>query len=101
MHQTAKLLVIRNIGYRKMDLSTHFRSGAEMHIGDRISFAGEPGEIVFVIGRDEFEGEFAAQKDWFKSEYRHGFMLTCKSMGLVFQEEVDEDIQFVSRRGAE
>lgn len=81
-----------------MDLSTHYLSGEEIRIGDRILFAGESAEIVFVIGRDEFEGDFAKQRDWFKSEYGRGFMLTCQSMGLTMQEEADEDIAFVSRR---
>ena len=81
-----------------MDLSTHYLTDEEIHVGDRILHAGEPAEIVFVIGRDEFEGEFAIQKEWYKQEYRRGFMVKGGPGGLVLCHEADEDIQFVSRR---
>ena len=82
-----------------MDRSTRYLTGEEIHIGDRILHAGEPAEIVLVIGRDEFEGEFAIQKDWYKQKYGRGFMVKGGPGGLVLCNEADEDIQFVARRG--
>ncbi len=80
-----------------MDYSTHYMTGEEIHIGDHLLYAGQPAEIVFVIGRDEFEGEFAQQKVWWKREYERGFMIKGGGLGLVLCHEADEDMEFVSR----
>jgi len=80
-----------------IDHSTHYLSGEEIHAGDRVSWAGNPARVVFVIGRDEFIADFASQRDWFKQEYQRGFMIECESYGLVLENEADEDIEFVAR----
>ena len=81
-----------------MDRSKHYCDGQEIHIGDNILYNDEPAKIVFVIGWDEFEGEFADQKDWYKKEYKRGFMTESGSLGLVLHHEADEDMKLLSRQ---
>jgi len=79
------------------DLSCHYLSGEEIHAGDCATLAGLPGRVVFVLGFDEFLPEFEDRKAWFFEEYGHGFMWQQDGGGLVFQQESDEDFEFVSR----
>jgi hypothetical protein len=83
-----------------IDYSTHYLSGEEIHAGDRVLWAGKPAQVAFVIGRDEFRGDFASQRDWYKQEYQRGFMIECESYGLVLENEADEDIELVAREGS-
>ena len=78
--------------------STHYRSGEEIHLGDRITLDGRPGYVVFVLGFNEFPRESdAAGNDWYKKEYADGFMLDVQDNGWVLMNESDEDLEFVSR----
>jgi len=79
-----------------LDLSCHYVSGEEIHAGDRASLAGLPGRVVFVLGFDEFLPEFVSGKEWYYEEYGHGFMWQQDGGGLVFQQESDEDFEFIS-----
>lgn len=77
--------------------STHYRSGEEIHPGDQISWADKPGRVLFVLGR-EFPADWASSESWFMEEYGRGFMLDTQEMGLVFEDERDEDLQFLGRK---
>lgn len=78
--------------------STHYRSGEEIQAGDRISWAGKPGCVLFVLGSSEIPSDWASQIDWFVKEYKEGFMLDTEIAGLVFEYESDEDLEFLSRK---
>jgi hypothetical protein len=80
-----------------LDLSCHYVSGEEIHARDRASLAGLPGRVVFVLGFHEFLPEFVSGKEWYYEEYGHGFMFKQDGGGLVFQQESDEDFEFISR----
>jgi hypothetical protein len=71
-----------------------YHSGEEIHAGDEIRYAGQPGKIVFVIDRNEYLPDFPA-KDW--SHHRTGFMMRMATMGLVMLDAADEDLEFVAR----
>jgi hypothetical protein len=71
-----------------------YYSGEEIHIGDRVTYGGTPGVILFVIDRGEFSPEFPAEH-W--SGCRTGFMIRSKSMGLVMLDRSDEVLEFISR----
>ena len=71
-----------------------YQSGEEIHVGDRIRYAGHAGTIVFVIDRREYSPEFP-EKDW--SDHRTGFMIQTPAYGLVLLEKADEDLEFLGR----
>jgi hypothetical protein len=79
------------------DLSRHYLSGEEIHAGDRAQLAGLSGRVVFVLGFDDFLPEFVEGKEWYSEEFGHGFMFEQDGGGLVFQQESDEDFEFVCR----
>jgi hypothetical protein len=71
--------------------ATHYRTGEPIQAGDRVAWAGSPGTVVFVHGSPDVPAEWA----W---RGREGFMLEVESAGWVFQQESDEDLDFVGRR---
>jgi hypothetical protein len=78
--------------------STHYRSGEEIRAGDRISWAGKPGRVLFVLGSVEAPADWACMKDWLGKEHAEGFMLDTEVGGLVFECESDEDLIFLGRK---
>ena len=78
--------------------ATHYRSGEEIRAGDRICLDGEQGAVEFVLGSSNFPEDWAGSIDWFTKEYREGFMLAMEILGLIFQHESDEDLEFVGRK---
>ena len=78
--------------------STHYRSGEEIRAGDRISWAGKPGHVVFVVGSSEVPPEWTAAKSQFGKENAAGYMLDIEGVGLVFEDESDEDLEFLGRK---
>lgn len=78
--------------------ATHYRSGEEIWAGDRICWAGKPGYVVFVLGSSNIPEVSAGSSDWFAKQYREGFMLDTEVAGLVFEQESDEDLEFVARK---
>jgi hypothetical protein len=74
--------------------ATHYRSGEEIRPGDRILWAGSPGAVLFVIGRPGVPAEWGSPEEWLAPE---GFMLETESAGLVFEDESDEDLEFLER----
>jgi hypothetical protein len=79
-------------------LSTHYRSGEEIRAGDSISWAGKPGHVVFVLGSSEVPQEWTDAKSWLGKENAAGFMLEIEGVGLVFEDESDEDLKFLGRK---
>jgi hypothetical protein len=76
--------------------ATHYRSGEEIRPGDHVLFAGQPGTVFFVYGLPGVPEDWASPEDWLGTA--EGFMLEVDGMGLVFQKESDEDLDFVSRK---
>ena len=72
-------------------------SGEDIHTGDQIDYAGQPGEVVFVLETASFSPEFP-QRDW--SYLARGFMLRVNGYGLVHLEQADEDLRLVGRQAA-
>jgi hypothetical protein len=75
-------------------MEQRYHSGEEIHVGDRIRYAGDPGTIVFVIDRNEYSAAFP-EKDW--SHHRTGFMVQNPAYGLVMLDKADEDLEFLGR----
>ena len=75
-----------------------YRSGEDIRAGDRIVYAGSPGEVEFVV--NGATGDPAV--DWHLTHSPNGgVMLRTAAMGLVFLEEVHEDLDFMSRTTSE
>ena len=69
-------------------LDTHYCSGDDIRIGDRVRCADWTGVIVFVHGT-------GYNPDW--SYLGRGFMADYDKAGLVFSEQADEDLELVAR----
>lgn len=69
--------------------ATHYRSGEEIRAGDHVLWAGKPGTVVFVFGCSEVPADW----DWLGEV--EGFMLDTETGGWVFQNESDEDLEFL------
>lgn len=78
--------------------STHYyRSGDEIRAGDCISYGGRRGHVVFVLGSANLPpdwADWASTEDWLGKKDAEGFMLDVEGMGLVFEPESDEDLEF-------
>lgn len=81
-----------------IDLSISYCSGEPILSGDRITLAGEPGKVLFVLGTNDSSAEFEGSLDWYASEYGKGFLIDHGEYGLMFIQESDEDLKLVSRR---
>jgi hypothetical protein len=72
-----------------------YRQGEEIRAGDLIAYAGEPGEVVFVVRTPTGD----AVVDWYLVEHAQGgFMIDVARYGRIFLTEADEDLFFLSRR---
>ena len=71
-----------------------YASGEDIRIADRISLAGRPGRIAFVIDTRSFSAEYP-EKEW--SYLGRGFMIDAAGYGLVHLEAADEDLVLVER----
>ena len=78
--------------------ATHYQSGEEIRHGDRISWAGKSGTVLFVLGLPGVPADWASLENWLRKSYAEGFMLDVDGAGLVFEEESDEDLEFLGRR---
>ncbi len=77
-------------------LLPHYLTGDEVHIGDRVSYKGVTGTVVFVTDGDE--GEFApGYEDYLGHEA--GLMISDDDGDLTFLPEPPEDLEFVRRKG--
>jgi hypothetical protein len=75
----------------------HYRTGEEIRPGDRILWAGTPGTVFFVLGLPGVPTEWASPEDWLGNPTTEGFMLEVDGMGLVFEEDANEDLDFLGR----
>lgn len=75
--------------------ATHYQSGEEIRPGDRISWAGKFGTVLFVLGLPTVPVEWASPEDLLATA--EGFMLEVDGAGLVFEKESDEDLEFFGR----
>ena len=76
-----------------------YLSGEEIHIGDRVEYAGSPATILLVIDREEWPANQPVEsRDWWRAEHKSGFLLSA--YGRLFLSEADEDLTFVSRGAA-
>ena len=71
-----------------------YHSGEEIHIGDQVRYAGDPGKIVFVVDRAEYSPDFP-EKDW--AHHKTGFMIQTPGYGLVMLDKADEDLKLLGR----
>jgi len=78
--------------------ATHYQSGEEIRSGDRISWAGKSGTVLFVLGQPGVPEDWASPEDWLGKPNAERFMLEVNGAGLVFQEESDEDLDFLGRK---
>jgi hypothetical protein len=79
-----------------------YRSGEIVMQGDRVTYAGHPGEVEFVVDpRGSAEDCQVEQYDWYMETFGGGVMiLEPKVFGRLFLDTTsdEEDLKFVSRR---
>jgi len=78
--------------------ATHYRTGEDIRAGDRVSWAGRPGTVVFVLGSADVPAEWADPETWPGKPNSEGFMLDVTGAGLVLLDESDEDLEFLGRQ---
>jgi len=74
-----------------------YSSGDVPQAGDRVLYASEPGEVEFVV----MDGICIPAQEWgteWDGEFPNGAMITTASMGHVFVQPDDGDLDFVSRK---
>jgi hypothetical protein len=75
--------------------ASHYFSGIEVHVGDRVRYKGESGHIVFVSDGDG--GEFLSGY----LDYRgcEAGIMFCDDAGeLTFVSELNENLEFLCRK---
>ncbi|MGQ0633912.1 MAG: hypothetical protein ACT4QC_04835 [Planctomycetaceae bacterium] len=77
--------------------STRYRSGEEIRAGDRITWAGKPGRVLFVLGRPEVVEGWRDLMAHLSETERQGFAVETELAGVVFEPEADEDLEFCGR----
>ena len=71
-----------------------------MRAGDRIiHHDSEEAIVLFVLGQSGCVSGEEEDKAWMETQEPHGFMFRCKSMGLAFYNEPDEDFVLLQRQG--
>jgi hypothetical protein len=75
--------------------ATHYQSGEEIRPGDRVLWSGTPGRVFFVLGLPGVPVEWTSPGLFETSE---GFMLELDNGALVFENESDEDLDFLGRK---
>ncbi len=74
-----------------------YQSGEKIRPGDRITWAGRPGRVIFVLGSPDNLHEEISNHDWLAETENGGFMLEVEGVGLVFESDADEDLQLIER----
>lgn len=79
--------------------ATHYHTGGEIRPGDRITWAGHPGRVIFVLGAPGIPADWANTEDWLGEKDAEGFMLDveAETVGWVFEHESNEDLKFLGR----
>ena len=75
-------------------IEQRYESGDEIHVGDRVRYAGDTGTIAFVIDRGEYSADFP-ERDW--SHDGTGFMIQTPKFALVMLDKSDEDLELLAR----
>jgi len=75
-------------------MTPRYEDGNDIRIGDRIRWAGSAGTVVFVIDTRSYSPEFPEQ-EW--SYLGSGFMVDVEGVGLIHEDEADEDLKLVAR----
>lgn len=70
-----------------------YNDGNRIQTGDRVTWAGRPAIVVFVIETRSYSPAFP-EADW--SYLGSGFMLDVEGVGLVHEQESDEDLVLVA-----
>jgi len=79
-------------------MDQRYLSSEEIHIGDRVEYAGFPGRVVLVIDRDEWpDDESMESRAWWRLEYHSGFLLVQDTGGRIFLTDADDHLIFASR----
>jgi hypothetical protein len=75
-----------------------YPSGETVKRGDRIRYAGHPGEVEFVADPNTPDSSTA----WYVTEHGGGCMITTLQFGSIFLNSTsdEEDLEFVSRAGS-
>jgi hypothetical protein len=73
---------------------THYCSGEDIRVGDRIMHGPWRAEVVFVLASHSFSEGFR-EEDW--SFLGKGFMINSEAMGLMHCETADEDTTLIGR----
>jgi hypothetical protein len=76
-------------------MSLMYATGEEVRSGDRIVYAGEPGQVEFVATRENPETA------WYVDQFGGGCMILTRGFGPVFLSKADEDLEFVVRAPAD
>lgn len=71
-----------------------YSTGDAIRVGDRITYAGSRGCVVFVVATRSYCDEYP-EEDW--SFLGRGFMIETEAHGLIHQDEGDEDLILVER----
>lgn len=74
-----------------------YHSGEEIRPGDRVTWAGRPGIVLFVMGSNDNPVEWAGWPEWLADMEDGGFMLDVEGVGMVFERDGDEDLEFLGR----
>ncbi len=72
---------------------THYCSGDDIRVGDRVRCTDWTRVIVFVLGTGSFAAGYSP--DW--SYLGRGFMADYDKAGLVFSKHADEDLVLIAR----
>ena len=76
-------------------MAPHYMSGEVIEPGDRIRYAGEPGEVEFVVDHGAVDEATA----WYLEEHGPGCMIKTLRWGSIFLHatEEEEDLELVAR----
>ncbi len=77
-----------------MEPTPSYASGGAIRIGDRITYAGNTGRVVFVINTRSFSDAYP-EEEW--SYLERGFMIEAEGYGRVLLDEADEDLILIER----
>jgi hypothetical protein len=80
--------------------ATHYVSGETIRAGDRVTLAGSPGVVEFVLSPGDPPSAGGHDLAWFHRQHRHGFLLQVEGLGPVFKERSDDDLTFLGRGDA-
>ncbi|GGF86729.1 hypothetical protein GCM10007301_53300 [Azorhizobium oxalatiphilum] len=72
----------------------NYADGTLARLGDRVRIDHRRGVVVFSLDTDEFAPGYV-KEDW--SDLKRGVMVDFEAIGLIFYEDMEPDLEFVSR----